>query len=145
VILADSFEGLPPPDKDRYPADEGSIFHEYSELAVSEDEVRRNFEKFRLFDDQVILLKGWFKDTIPLVPSDRIAILRLDGDLYESTIIPLKHLFDRVSVGGWIIVDDYEWVPACKLAVRDFLSERGLTPVVHQIDGVGVFFEKAVP
>jgi hypothetical protein len=81
VILADSFEGLPPPDKDRYPADEGSIFHEYSELAVSEDKVRSNFEKFRLFDDQVVLLKGWFKNTMPLVPSNRIAILRLDGDL----------------------------------------------------------------
>ena len=74
VILADSFEGLPPPDKDRYPADEGSIFHEYSELAVSEDKVRSNFEKFRLFDDQVVLLNGWFKNTMPLVPSNRIAI-----------------------------------------------------------------------
>jgi Macrocin-O-methyltransferase (TylF) len=145
VILADSFEGLPPPDKDRFPADEGSSFHEYSELAVSEDEVRRNFEKFRLFDDQVVLLKGWFKDTMPLIPSNRIAILRLDGDLYESTIIPLRHLFDKVSSGGWIIVDDYECIPASKLAVHDFLAERGLTPDIRHIDGVGVFFEKPAP
>ncbi len=145
VILADSFEGLPPPDTDHYPADEGSIFHEYRELAVSEDEVRSNFEKFRLLDDQVVMLKGWFKDTIPFFPSNQIAVLRLDGDLYESTIIPLAHLFDKVSPGGWIIVDDYECVAACKLAVQDFLSERGLTPEIQQIDGVGVFFEKAVP
>jgi len=142
VILADSFEGLPPPDKDRYPADEGSILHDYSELAVSAEKVRSNFEKFRLFDDQVVLLKGWFKDTMPVFPSNRIAILRLDGDLYESTIIPLMYLFDKVSVGGWIIVDDYGCIPGCKLAVQDFLSERGLSPELHQIDGVGVFFEK---
>jgi len=145
VILADSFEGLPPPDKDQYPADAGSVFHEYSELAVSEDKVQSNFEKFGLFDNQVVLLKGWFKNTMPLVPSDRIAILRLDGDLYESTIIPLMHLFDKVSTGGWIIVDDYECVPACKLAIRDFLSGRGLTPDIRPIDGVGVFFEKTAP
>lgn len=145
VILADSFEGLPPPDKDRYPADAGSLFHQYQELAVSEDKVRSNFEKFRLFDEQVILLKGWFKNTMPLVPSDQIAILRLDGDLYESTILPLTHLYDKVPAGGWIIVDDYECVPACKLAVQDFLSERGLTPDIRPIDGVGVFFEKTAP
>ena len=145
VILADSFKGLPPPDKDQYPADAGSVFHEYSELAVSEDKVQSNFEKFGLFDDQVVLLKGWFKNTMPLVPSDRIAILRLDGDLYESTIIPLMHLFDKVSTGGWIIVDDYECVPACKLAIQDFLSGRGLMPDIRPIDGVGVFFEKTAP
>ncbi len=145
VILADSFEGLPPPDKDQYPADAGSVFHEYSELAVSVDKVQSNFEKFGLLDDQVVLLKGWFKNTMPLVPSDRIAILRLDGDLYESTIIPLMHLFDKVSTGGWIIVDDYECVPACKLAIQDFLSGRGLTPDIRPIDGVGVFFEKTAP
>jgi len=145
VILADSFEGLPPPDKDRYPADAGSLFHQYPELAVSEDKVRSNFEKFGLFDEQVILLKGWFKNTMPLVPSDQIAILRLDGDLYESTILPLTHLYDKVPAGGWIIVDDYECVPACKLAVQDFLSERGLAPDIRPIDGVGVFFEKTAP
>ena len=107
--------------------------------------MQSNFEKFGLFDNQVVLLKGWFKNTMPLVPSDRIAILRLDGDLYKSTIIPLMHLFDKVSTGGWIIVDDYECVPACKLAIRDFLSERGLTPDIRPIDGVGVFFEKTAP
>jgi O-methyltransferase len=143
VILCDSFEGLPPPDPRQYPADEGATFHEYAELAVSEEEVRRNFEKFGLFDDQVVPLKGWFKATMAHVPSNRIAILRLDGDLYESTIIPLKHLFDKVPAGGFIIVDDYECVPACKLAVDDFLVERALKPDIRHIDGVGVFFQKS--
>jgi hypothetical protein len=143
IILADSFEGLPPPDKEHYPADADSNFHEFPELAVSLEQVRSNFEKFGLLDDQVVFLKGWFKDTMAHVPAQQIAVLRLDGDMYESTIDPLTHLFDRVSVGGWVIVDDYEWVPACKAAVDDFLSARGLKPEIQQIDGVGVFFQKS--
>ncbi len=142
VVLADSFEGLPPGDPERYPADQGSNFHEFPELAVSMEEVRRNFERFGLLDDQVVFIKGWFKDTMPTFPDRPIAILRLDGDMYESTIDPLTYLFDRVSSGGWIIVDDYEWVPACKAAVTDFLCQRGLHPDITPIDGVGVFFQK---
>jgi uncharacterized coiled-coil DUF342 family protein len=143
VILADSFEGLPPPDEQLYPADQGSIFHQFAELAVSLEQVRDNFTKFGLLDDQVVFLKGWFKDTMAHVPAQQIAVLRLDGDMYESTIDPLNHLFDKVSAGGWIIVDDYEWVPACKAAVDDFLAARGLKPEIQQIDGVGVFFQKS--
>jgi O-methyltransferase len=142
VIAADSFAGLPAPDSN-YDADVGSNFHEYSELVVSEDEVRRNFAKFNFCDDQVIFLKGWFKDTIPVIPTDRIAILRLDGDMYESTIIPLNYLFDKLSLGGWVIVDDYWVVPACKAAVGDFLSSRGIEPKFHEIDGVGIYFQKS--
>ena len=67
VIAANSFEGLPPPDE-KYDADVGSKFHEYSELIVSEEEVRRNFQRFNFFDEQVVLLKGWFKSTMPLIP-----------------------------------------------------------------------------
>ena len=142
---ADFLRRTPPPDKDQYPADAGSVFHEYSELAGSEDKVQSNFEKFGLFDDQVVLLKGWFKDTMPLVPSDRIAILRLDGDLYESTIIPLMHLFDKVSTGGWIIVDDYECVPACKLAIRELPFRAGPDAGYPANRWSGGFFEKTAP
>jgi hypothetical protein len=142
VVLADSFEGLPPPDAERYPADEGSNFHEFAELAVSLETVRRNFERLGLLDDQVVFIKGWFKDTMPTFPDRPIAVLRLDGDMYESTMDPLTYLFDKVPPGGWIIVDDYEWVPACKAAVRDFLCQRRLQPDIMPIDGVGVFFQK---
>ncbi|WP_242529328.1 TylF/MycF/NovP-related O-methyltransferase [Methylacidimicrobium sp. B4] len=142
VMLADSFEGLPRPDTNRYPADAGSPFHEYRELAVSLEEVQRNFQKFGLLDDQVVFVKGWFKDTMPSFPSERIAVLRLDGDMYESTIDPLRHLFDKIPEGGWIIVDDYDVVPMCKTAVTDFLAGRGLTLRIATIDGSGVFFQK---
>ena len=100
VIACDSFEGLPPPDSGNFPADEGSTFHEYQDLSVSLERVRENFSKFNLLDDQVVFLKGWFRDTMPLVPSESVAVLRLDGDMYESTIDPLNRLYDRVpSVG----------------------------------------------
>jgi O-methyltransferase len=142
VILCDSFEGLPPPDVAAYPADEGSSFHEYPELAVSLAQVEDNFRKFGLLDDQVVMIKGLFKDTMPTLPVERIAVLRLDGDMYESTIDPLNHLYDKVSENGWIIIDDYEVVPACKAAVHDFFEARNMSPHLYEIDGVGRFFQK---
>jgi O-methyltransferase len=142
VILADSFEGLPPPDESHFPADAGSTFHQFPELAVSMEQVQDNFRRFGLLDEQVLFAKGWFKDTMPSLPTERIAILRLDGDMYESTIQPLEHLYDRIALGGWIIVDDYDIIPACKAAVTDFLAKRGLNPKIVPIDGVGVYFQK---
>jgi O-methyltransferase len=142
VIVCDSFEGLPPPDAAQFPADSGSTFHEYDDLSVSQETVQRNFAKFGLLDEQVVFLKGWFRDTMPLFPSQKIAVLRLDGDMYESTIYPLSNLYDRIPDGGWIIVDDYHVVPAAKLAVNDFLASRGERPQLKEIDGVGVFFRK---
>lgn len=142
VFLADSFEGLPPPNVEAFPADKGSTYHEYPQLAVSEEQVKENFRRLGLLDDRVITVKGWFRDTMPAFPVERIAVLRLDGDMYESTIDPLSALYDRVSKKGWIIIDDYEWIPACKQAVHDFLDERKLKPDIQHIDGVGVFFQK---
>src|SRR5690606_13801901 len=106
VIIADSFEGLPPPDG-AYPQDAASDFHLQDHLAVSLQQVRRNFLKFGLLDDSVVFLKGWFRDTMVTAPTDLIAVLRLDGDMYESTIQPLRHLFSKIAAGGSVIVDDY--------------------------------------
>jgi O-methyltransferase len=142
VILADSFSGLPAPNPETYPADVGSTFHEYAELAVPLDQVKRNFAKFGLLDEQVVFLPGLFKDTLPTAPVERLAVLRLDGDMYESTIQALDNLFDMVSINGWIVIDDYELVPACRAAVQDFLGSRGLTPEFYPIDGIGAFFRK---
>ena len=142
VILADSFEGLPPPDGKTYPADKGATWHKMAPLAVSLEHVQENFKKFDFLDDQVVFLKGWFKDTMPLVESKKIAVLRLDGDMYESTITVLDGLYDKVTAGGWVIVDDYDLVPACKQAVTDFLARRKLTPEILPIDGIGVYFQK---
>jgi O-methyltransferase len=141
IIVADSFEGLPPPS-DQFPADAGATFHTHADLAVSLEEVRANFDRFGLLDDQVVFLKGWFRDTMPLVDADALAVLRLDGDMYESTIVPLVHLYDRLSPGGWVIVDDYRLITPCQEAVRDFFEDRRIDPQLHDIDRVGVFFRK---
>jgi hypothetical protein len=142
VWVADSFEGLPPPDASRYPADADSTYHTFEDLSVSFENVRRNFHKYGLLDDQVVFLRGWFKDTLPNVKIERLALLRLDGDLYESTIIALNSLYDKLSPGGYVIVDDYHVVPGCKAAIGDFLAARKISSGLSEIDGVGVFWQK---
>lgn len=142
VWVADSFEGLPAPDSARYPADKGDVFHTYQELAVSLDEVRQNFTKYGLLDDQVVFLKGWFKDTLPGAPIQSLAILRLDGDMYESTMDALQALYDKLSIGGFVIVDDYNVVEGCRMAVSDFMQERNIKDAIVEIDGVGVYWQK---
>lgn len=143
VILADSFAGLPPPDLERYPQDAGSTLHEELDLAVSVDAVRGNFARMGLLDDQVVFVPGYFRDTAPrLAAGPPIAVLRLDGDMYESTIDPLTHLYDRVPQGGFLIIDDWGIAPACRAAVTDFFAARGEPLAMTDIDGIGAFLRK---
>lgn len=142
VFAADSFEGLPKPDVALYPADAGDNHHSFEELAVSLDRVKANFAKYELLDEQVVFLKGWFKDTLPAAPIEKLALLRLDGDMYQSTIEALRCLYDRVAPGGFVIVDDYGCVTGCRQAVDDFRSEHGISEPIRDIDGWGVFWRK---
>lgn len=141
VYVADSFEGLPKPDAENYPEDEGDTHHEHSYLAVSREEVEGNFRLYGLLDDQVVFLKGWFKDTLPGLPATQFAVIRLDGDLYESTMDALKHLYHKLSVGGFCIIDDY-FMAGCRKAVHDFRDQHGITEKIETIDGMGVFWRK---
>ena len=133
---------LPRPDAERYPAHRRDRLFRFNELAVSEDEVRRNFEAYDLLDEQVVFLKGLFKDTLPTLEGHRFALIRLDGDMYESTLDALTNLYDGVSRGGYIVVDDYGILGSCRQAVHDFLGERGLSPCIEDIDGQGVWWRK---
>jgi hypothetical protein len=141
VWAADSFEGLPEPER-RCPADQGDMHHTFTPLAVSLEAVQANFARYGLLDDQVKFLKGWFKDTLPNAPIKQIAILRLDGDMYSSTMDALQALYDKVSIGGFVIVDDYGAVPACRKAVHDFHQEIGINPDICNIDNIGVYWQK---
>ncbi len=117
VWLADSFEGVPPPDAANYKADKGDRLHLAAPiLAVSEKDVRANFARYGLLDDKVRILPGWFKDTLHDAPIERIAVLRLDGDLYESTIQALDGLYSRLTPGGFCIIDDYHAIEGCRKA-----------------------------
>ena len=104
--------------------------------------MRRNFERYGLLDDQVKFLKGWFKDTFPGARIDQLAVLRLDGDLYESTMDTLVPLYPKVTSGGYVIVDDYRIIPACKKAVDDYRAEHGIEAPLLEIDWNSVYWQK---
>lgn len=141
VWVADSFQGLPHPDAAQYPADTNDSHWMFSELAVSLDTVRENFHRYGLLDDQVRFLAGWFRDTLPSAPVDRLAILRVDGDMYESTIIALRSLYPKVSPGGYVIIDDYGAIASCRQAVADYRREFAIQTDLQPIDWTGVFWQ----
>jgi O-methyltransferase len=143
VWLADSFQGLPEPDG-RFAADSHSNLHVYQELAVSMDQVKAQFDRFNLMSDKVRFLKGWFKDTLATAQAGPFAIARLDGDMYGSTMDALVGLYHRISPGGFIIIDDYGAVEACRQAVSDFRAEHQIDAEIVPIDWTGVYWRLPV-
>lgn len=145
VWVADSFAGLPEPDAALYPADaEDRLFAEMP-LAIPLETVRENFSRYGLLDERVRFVQGWFRDTLPVCPVERLALLRLDGDMYESTIVALEALYPKLSIGGFVIVDDYGAVPACKQAVDDYRSQNGIDDAMHAVDWTGTYWKRTKP
>ena len=142
VWVADSFQGLPEPDAARYPADEGDQHSTWDVLAVSADQVRANFERYHLLDDQVRFLEGWFSDTLPAAPIDQLGVVRLDGDMYGSTWDAITVLYPKLSPGGFLIIDDYGAVPGCAKAIEDYRTEHAITEPIEHIDWTGAFWRK---
>jgi hypothetical protein len=142
VWVADSFEGLPLTNPDKYPADRGyDCLHHIPYLAVSLDNVRNNFKKYELLDDQVVFLKGLFKDSLPTAPISQLSLLRLDGDLYESTMDALINLYPKLSSGGFLIIDDYTIWP-CQQAVHDYRHRMNINEPMIWIDSASIFWRK---
>jgi hypothetical protein len=142
IWVADSFEGLPAPNVAKYPHDKGMNLEDYKELAVSLEDVRANFARYGLLDGQVEFLKGWFRDSLPDAAITSLAVMRLDGDLYESTMDALVNLYGRLSRGGYVIIDDYQ-VPACRQAVHDFRNREDITDAIVPIDWAGVYWRRS--
>lgn len=142
VFVADSFAGLPPPDP-RYPADAKDLHYLVPELSVSLEEVRENFKLFNLLDDRVVFLRGWFDQSLPLLDADqKFCVIRLDGDMYQSTMDALVNLYDKLSPGGFCIIDDFGAIVACQKAVNQFRHDRGIDAQMYNIDGTGIFWQK---
>lgn len=139
---ADSFQGLPPPEMEQ---DAGLDFTEsrFPWLAISEATVQHHFQRYGLWSNQVQLVPGWFEDTLPTVDTGPLALLRLDADLYKSTREVLENLYDRVSPGGFIVVDDYGSFAPCRQAVDEFRQERNITDKLRWVDWTGVFWQKS--
>jgi O-methyltransferase len=142
VWVADSFEGLPRPDAKRWPQDKDDTFWTQGFLAVSSEEVKANFDRYGLLDEQVRFLAGWFEDTLPAAPIERLAVLRLDGDMYGSTMEALEALYPKLSPGGYVIVDDYGAIGTCKEAVTDYRAAHGITQPMEWVDWTGVWWQK---
>jgi O-methyltransferase len=142
VWVADSFEGLPIPDAEKYPQDKGDLHHTREQLAVSIETVKSNFQKYDLLDRQVRFLKGWFKDTLPTADIKTLALIRLDGDMYQSTMDAMENLYPKLSIGGYVIVDDWGSVAGCRQAIEDYRLMRGIVEVITPIDEKAVYWKR---
>ena len=143
VYVADSFEGCPKPNIEKYPQDKGMNLYLVDEFAVPLEQVKTNFDRYGLLDEQVYFLKGWFKDTLRKAPIKKLAVLRIDADLYESTMDSLVNLYPKLSIGGYIIVDDFGAFSACKQAVLDYRKANGISDEMIKIDWTGIYWQKS--
>jgi O-methyltransferase len=133
VWLADSFQGFPTPDSEAYPADSGLDLSPHEFLSVPVDEVRSYFARLGL-DHDLRFVPGFFHDTMPTLRGGRWAIVRLDGDTYESTWVSLEALYPGLARGGYLIVDDYGFVPACREAVEDYRRQNDISEEIVEVD-----------
>lgn len=143
VWAADSFAGMPVADESSGGRDFQMQLHKYNDvLGVSLEEVQENFRRYGLLDDGVRFLPGWFCDTLPKAPIEKLAVLRLDGDLYDSTMDALTHLYPKLSPGGFVIVDDFG-LPTCASAIHDYRAAHGITDEIQRIDKFGAYWRRS--
>lgn len=146
VWVLDSFQGLPVPNQEECPLD--YLSYEALKLvggfSTSLEDVRGNFQKFDLLDEQVRFVPGWFADTVPALQElDQLAVLRLDADFYESTVVLLEHLYPKLSVGGFIIVDDYGISHmGARRAVDEYRERHEITQPMIQVNPQTYFWQK---
>jgi len=140
VWLADSFSGLPLP---RHPNITGDtdLWAAKSYVSVNESDVRKNMEAHGLLDDRIHFCSGFFVDSLPNCHPNQIAVLRMDGDMYESTMDQLFNLYSLVSVGGYVIVDDWT-VSECNRAIKDFWKWHEIIVEPISIDKFAVYWKK---
>jgi len=143
VWVADSFQGLPPPNPQQYPADKEDRHHLDDTLRIDVEDVRSNFEKYGLLDDHVRFLKGLFSETLPKASIKHLAVIRLDADMYESTMDAMVALYPKLSPGGYLIVDDYGYLPACRQAISDYREANQIGDKIHTIDWTGVYWQRS--
>jgi hypothetical protein len=151
--LFDSFEGLPEPselDGEGAAIYSGGVssgkLESVHQCEAGIDEVKNFlFNHLSLAEERLIFHQGWFQDTLPLLKEhpSKIALLRLDGDWYESTKVCLDYLYDRVPKGGVIILDDYFCWEGCKKAADEFRAARGIVDQIVRVDHEAVYWIKS--
>jgi O-methyltransferase len=146
--LFDSYEGLPEPTNDDFK--DGAVGRIVGPLAAGmlvgtiEQVSDLMFNTCGFSKDRVSLVKGWFQDTLPVTKDTigEIALLRLDGDWYESTKCCLDNLYDQVTPGGCVIIDDYATCFGCEKAVTEFLESRNIVADLVPDGRGGAWFHK---
>jgi hypothetical protein len=130
----DTFTGIPAPGEHDGAKSAGRGFS--GDLLATLDDARATLGLAKVNPDSVNLVQGLFQDTLHATRDKigPIAVLRLDGDWYESTKVCLDQLYDQVQPGGWIIIDDYGHWEGCRIAVDEFLAARGLKPELKATD-----------
>ena len=141
VFVCDSFNGLPKPDVEKYPDDCGDQHWTYKDLNVSIEEVYNNFKSYDLLTDNVVFVEGWFDQTLPLLKGEVFSIIRLDGDMYGSTWAALENLYPKLSIGGYLIVDDWLLEGANK-SVLDYRKMYNIDDELEFINDHSVFWRK---
>lgn len=136
VWVADSFRGLPEPDRD-FPQDRHLDLSRVDFLVASAEEVMGHFARFGC-ERGVKLVEGFFGETLPELRDHRWSVIRLDGDTYEATWEGLESLYPGLSRGGYLIVDDYGLIPECRAAVHDYRREHEITEPIEEVDWNGV-------
>jgi O-methyltransferase len=147
VIGVDSFEGIPPAKPDIYPADAVHIGCEKIEILLNNslEEVKGYINRMGLDDgNNIQLIKGWFSEVLPDLVRDgaKFALVRIDGDTYESTIQALENLEPCTSQGGYIIIDDYYSWDGCKKATQDYRLIKDITSPLITVDWTCVYWKK---
>lgn len=146
--LFDSFVGLPEPteqDADISGPKTGELTPVGACVGAREPAEKLFYDVLRIDRKQAAFHEGWFQETVPHAAQsiESLAILRIDGDWYESTKVCLDGLYDRVVNGGFVIVDDYGTFIGCRQAVDEFLADRGIDQhILIPIDAEGVYFRK---
>lgn len=158
IFAFDSFEGIPWPSNrdDQMPGigllteekrkkmpDPGKQVLESSGATVTSLETfMDHVQKSGVSYNKIYAIKGWFEKTVPeeSVYLIDIAILRLDGDLYNSTWVCLQHLFPKVIQGGCVIIDDWT-LKGCQDACKEYFELIGYGPDYRYLDGTAYFFK----
>jgi hypothetical protein len=146
VYAFDSFEGLPIPTEMDVSIDGMGALLLYKNGLIFEDckidiELFKKTEEAFNLTGEIKVFKGWFKDTLKNFP-EKIAILRADGDWFESTNDIINNLYDKVVPGGFIIFDDYGYWRGCKKAVDDFLQRKHIDVEIFMTDKEEMWFRK---
>jgi O-methyltransferase len=152
--LFDTFEGMPPPteaDRTRLGRAASSLLEESDKSSsfvwayAPLEEVRTNITSTNYPSDRIRFIRGKVEDTIPKESPDKIAILRLDTDWYESTRHELIHLYPKLSIGGVLIIDDYGHWEGARKAVDEYINDNRLHILLNRIDYSGRIAVKTDP